>query len=65
MNKVTVSIHTGCIGTEREGKPIMLSLDGMVEGNYQFLDSFLTIEEANELILKLSKAIKKTNKGEK
>ena len=52
---VKVSVHgKGCIGCLREGKPIMVSLDGKdSEGIYKFLDAFLTNEEVEELITEL------------
>lgn len=55
---VKVSIHTGCLGTEREGKPIMLSLDGTnSQDTYVFLDAFLTKEEAEALIQELQSVV--------
>lgn len=60
MPKSTVktSIHTNCIGTRREGKPIMLSLDGKnSQGTYVYLDAFLTKEEAQELMQELQNTI--------
>ena len=49
---VKVSVHPKtCLGCEREGKPIMLSLDGNnSKGEYVFLDAFLTNDEAKKLI---------------
>lgn len=56
---VNVKVHTGCLGCEREGKPIMLSLDGHnSKGTYVFLDAFLTKNEAQELIDTLTNTLK-------
>jgi uncharacterized protein related to proFAR isomerase len=52
-NEVKVTVHTDCVGTNREGKPIMVSLDS----KYTALDAFLTKEEALELIKELQDAI--------
>ena len=60
MPKSTVkpNIHTNCLGTEREGKPIMLSLDGNnSQDTYVYLDCFLTKEEAVELIKELQDVV--------
>ena len=55
---VKVNIHTGCLGCEREEKPIMLSLDGNnSQGTYVFLDAFLTETEAEDLIQELQSVI--------
>lgn len=55
---VKVNIHTRCLGTEREGKPIMLSLDGHnYQDTYVFLDAFLTKEEAQALIQELQSVV--------
>lgn len=57
-HEVKVNVHTGCLGCEREGKPIMLSLDGKnSKGDYVFLDAFLTKSEAQELINELQETI--------
>ena len=42
------------IGCLREGKPIMLSLDGKdSDGVFKYLNAFLTKEEVEELIVEL------------
>ena len=58
MRKVNIraSVHgKSCVGCKREGKPIMLSLDGTdAEGQYRYLDAFLTNAEAKLLIEELN-----------
>ena len=64
---VKVSVHgKGCIGCLREGKPIMISLDGKdSEGIYKFLDAFLTNEEVEELIAELKNTMLENEKENK
>ena len=64
---VKVSVHgKGCIGCLREGKPIMVSLDGKdSEGIYKFLDAFLTNEEVEELIAELKNTMLENEKENK
>ena len=64
---VKVSVHgKGCIGCLREGKPIMISLDGKEsEGIYKFLDAFLTNEEVEELIAELKNTMLENEKENK
>ena len=52
---IKVSVHgKNCVGCLREGKPIMISLDGEAsEGDYKFLDAFLINEEVEQLIIEL------------
>lgn len=57
-HEVKVNVHTNCLGTEREGKPIMISLDGKNSQNtYVFLDAFLTKDEAISLVKSLQDVI--------
>lgn len=57
MSKVNIRVSVqgkDSMGCLREGKPIMISLDGKdSEGVYKFLDAFLTNEEVEELIIEL------------
>ena len=64
---IKVSVHgKGCIGCLREGKPIMISLDGKdSEGIYKFLDAFLTNEEVEELIAELKNTMLENEKENK
>ena len=64
---VKISVHgKGCIGCLREGKPIMVSLDGKdSEGIYKFLDAFLTNEEVEELIAELKNTMLENEKENK
>ena len=64
---VKVSVHgKGCVGCLREGKPIMISLDGKdSEGIYKFLDAFLTNEEVEELIAELKNTMLENEKENK
>ena len=61
---VKVSVHgKGCVGCLREGKPVMVSLDGKdSEGIYKFLDAFLTNEEVEELIAELKNTMLENEK---
>lgn len=61
---VKVSVHgKGCVGCLREGKPVMVSLDGKdSEGIYKFLDAFLTNEEVEELIVELKNTMLENKK---
>lgn len=63
---IQVSVHgKDCVGCLRENKPIMLSLDGKDNnGDYKFLDAFLTNDEA-ELLIKELKDIMLENQKEK
>lgn len=64
-SNILVSVHgENCVGCVREGKPIMLSLDGNnSKGEYVFLDAFLSNDEAKQLIQDL-KDIMIKNKGD-
>ena len=64
---IKVSVHgKGCVGCLREGKPIMISLDGKdSEGIYKFLDAFLTNEEVEQLIIELRNTMLENEKENK
>ena len=64
---IKVSVHgKGCVGCLREGKPIMISLDGKAsEGDYKFLDAFLTNEEVEQLIIELRNTMLENEKENK
>lgn len=62
-NQVKVSVSgKNCLGCIRAEKPIMISLDGKVNDNYEFLDAFLTEEDALELIKEIQKTIEENKK---
>ena len=69
MSKVNirVSVHgKSCVGCQREGKPIMLSLDGTdATGQYKYLDAFLTNTEAKLLIAELNNIMLENEKETK
>ena len=64
---IKVSVHgKNCVGCLREGKPIMISLDGKAsEGDYKFLDAFLTNEEVEQLIIELRNTMLENEKENK
>ena len=64
---IKVSVHgKNCVGCLREGKPIMISLDGKdSEGVFKFLDAFLTNEEVEELITELRNIMLENEKENK
>ena len=48
-----------CVGCQREGKDIMVSISGKNQDDrFVFLDTFLTTEEALELIKDIQKKLK-------
>ena len=69
MSKVNikVSVHgKNCVGCLREGKPIMISLDGKdSDGVFKYLNAFLTNEEVEELITELRNIMLENEKENK
>ncbi len=64
---IQVSVHgKDCVGCLRENKPIMISLDGKDNnGDYKFLDAFLTNEEVEQLIIELRNTMLENEKENK
>ena len=64
---IKVSVQgKGCVGCLREGKPIMLSLDGKdSDGVFKYLNAFLTNEEVGQLIINLRNIMLENEKENK
>lgn len=69
MNKVNIKVSVqgkDSIGCLREGKPIMLSLDGKdSDGVFKYLNAFLTTEEAKLLIEEINNIMLENEKENK